>query len=168
MIKEILSKKSFINFSIVFFIFLLDRISKLIVLHLVDKNNNSELFSSKFLNIQLIWNEGVAFGLFSFEKENFYIILTFIILIIIIVIYFMIVKTDGIKKYPLILILGGAIGNVFDRIFYKAVPDFIDFHIGDFHWFIFNFADVFITLGVFFMILSEFIGNNNVKNYEKT
>tara|TARA_B100001564_G_C20620265_1_gene661997 strand:- start:945 stop:1451 length:507 start_codon:yes stop_codon:yes gene_type:complete len=167
MIKEILSKKSFLNFSIVFFIFLLDRISKLIVVHLVDKNNNSELFLSKFLNIQLIWNEGVAFGLLSFEKENLYNILTFIILIIIIVICFMIVKTDGIKKYPLILILGGALGNAYDRVFYKAVPDFIDLHIEESHWFIFNIADVFITFGVFFMILGEFIGKNKYEDYEK-
>ena len=75
----------------------------------------------------------------------------------------MIIKSDGFKKYSLLMILGGALGNVFDRLYYKAVPDFIDFHVGDFHWFIFNFADVFISLGVFFMILLEFLGNNKLK-----
>ena len=168
MIKKNFSKKTLINFLIIFFIFLIDRLSKFFVVHLVDKNNNSELFLSKFLNIQLIWNEGVAFGLFSFEKQNLYNILTFIILIITLLIIFMIVKTDGIKKYPLILILGGALGNVYDRIFYKAVPDFIDFHVGELHWFIFNIADVFITLGVFFMILGEFVGKTKHEDYEKT
>ena len=168
MIKKKLSKKTLINFLIIFFIFLIDRLSKFFVVHLVDKNNNSELFLSKFLNIQLIWNEGVAFGLFSFEKQNLYNILTFIILIITLLISFMIVKTDGIKKYPLILILGGALGNVYDRVFYKAVPDFLDFHVGELHWFIFNIADVFITLGVFFMILGEFVGKTKHEDYEKT
>ena len=85
----------------------------------------------------------------------------------IIVIVFMTINTQGLRKYSLLMILGGALGNVFDRIFYKAVPDFIDFHVGDFHWFIFNIADVFITLGVFFMILLEIIDNNKNKN-EKT
>tara|TARA_B100001248_G_C27392182_1_gene463111 strand:- start:3184 stop:3429 length:246 start_codon:yes stop_codon:yes gene_type:complete len=75
----------------------------------------------------------------------------------------MIFKSHGFKKYSLLMILGGALGNVFDRLYYKAVPDFIDFHVGDFHWFIFNFADVFISLGVFFMILLEFLGNNKLK-----
>tara|TARA_B100001109_G_scaffold250174_1_gene243035 strand:+ start:36 stop:542 length:507 start_codon:yes stop_codon:yes gene_type:complete len=168
MIKKNFSKKTLINFLIIFFIFLIDRLSKFFVVHLVDKNNNSELFLSKFLNIQLIWNEGVAFGLFSFEKQNLYNILTFIILIITLLISFMIVKTDGIKKYPLILILGGALGNVYDRVFYKAVPDFLDFHVGELHWFIFNIADVFITLGVFFMILGEFVGKTKHEDYEKT
>ena len=161
-------RKSFIIYSlIVFSIFLLDRLSKIYVIYLDKKFLGSELFSSKFLNISLIWNEGIAFGLLNFEKNNFYNLLTVLIMIIIIVIFFMAFNTKGLRKYSLLMILGGALGNVFDRIFYKAVPDFIDFHVGDFHWFIFNIADVFITLGVFFMILLEIIDNNKNKN-EKT
>ena len=168
MIKKILSKSFIISSLLVFSIFLLDRLSKIYVIYLNNKFLGSEIFSSEFLNITLIWNEGIAFGLFSFDEKYLYNILTLFIVIIVLIIFFMLIKSKGFKKYALLMILGGALGNVFDRIFYKAVPDFIDFHIGDFHWFIFNFADVFITLGVFFMILSEFIGNNNVKNYEKT
>ena len=156
-----------INLSLIILIFLFDRISKIYVIYLDKKFLGSEIFSSEFLNITLIWNEGIAFGLFSFDEKYFYNILTLFIVIIILIIFFMLIKSKGFKKYALLIILSGALGNVFDRIFYKAVPDFIDFHIGDFHWFIFNIADVFITLGVFFMILSEFIGNNNVKDYEK-
>ena len=115
----------------------------------------SEIFTSKFLNISLIWNDGIAFGLFSFTDRFYYNILTSIILIIILVIFFMLPKSEGLKKYSLLMILGGALGNVFDRIFTKAVPDFIDFHVGNFHWFIFNVADIFITIGVIFMILIE-------------
>ena len=160
MIIKNLGKNFFINLSLILLIFLLDRISKIYVIHLDKKFLGSEIFSSKFLNIHLFWNEGIAFGLFSFNDNYFYNILTFFILIIILLIIFMIIKSDGFKKYSLLMILGGAIGNFFDRIFYKAVPDFIDFHVGDFHWFIFNIADVFITLGVILMIILEFTDIN--------
>ena len=154
-----LSKNFLINLFVIATIFLLDRISKLYVIYLYNKNFNSEIFTSKFLNIYLIWNEGIAFGLFSFYQDNFYNILTVIILIIILIILFFLIKAEGLKKYALLMVFGGAIGNLFDRIFYKAVPDFIDFHVGNFHWFIFNVSDIFITVGVIFLIYLEFIDN---------
>ena len=160
MIEKILRKSFIISSLLVFSIFLLDRLSKIYVIYLDKKFLGSELFSSKFLNIRLIWNEGIAFGLLSFNETIFYNALTFLILIIILIIFFMLYKSNGIKKFSLMMILGGAIGNVYDRISYKAVPDFIDFHIGNFHWFIFNVADIFITLGVIFMIIIEITGNN--------
>ena len=155
MIEKILRKSFIISSLLIFSIFLLDRLSKIYVIYLDKKFLGSELLSSKFLNIRLIWNEGIAFGLLSFNETIFYNALTFLILIIILIIFFMLSKSNGIKKFSLMMILGGAIGNVYDRIFYGAVPDFIDFHIGNFHWFIFNFADIFITIGVVFMILLE-------------
>ena len=155
-----LGKNFYINLSFVILIFLIDRVSKIYVINLDKKFLGSEIFSSKYLNINLIWNDGIAFGLFSFEKSSLYNFLTLIIIAIIFLIIFMTAKAEGIKKYSLLMILGGAIGNVFDRLFNRSVPDFIDFHIGNFHWFIFNFADVFITIGVIFMILIEIIGNN--------
>ena len=160
-----LGKNFYINLSLVILIFLIDRISKIYVIFLDNKFLGSEIFSSKYLNITLIWNEGIAFGLLNFEKNYLYNILTIFILSVIILILFMIIKTEGLKKFSLLLILGGALGNIFDRIFYKAVPDFIDFHIGNFHWFIFNIADIFISVGVFFMILLELIGINE-KRYD--
>ena len=166
MIKKILSKSFIISSLLVFSIFLLDRLSKIYVIYLDKKFLGSELLSSKFLNIRLIWNEGIAFGLLSFNETIFYNALTFLILIIILIIFFMLSKSNGIKKFSLMMILGGAIGNVYDRIFYGAVPDFIDFHIGNFHWFIFNVADIFITLGVIFMIIIEITGNNKNNKYE--
>ena len=161
MITKNFSKKNFINFLIIFFIFFLDRISKFIVIYLADKDNSSELFLSKFLNIQLIWNDGIAFGLLSLNKDKSYDILTLFIFFIIVIIFFMMTKSEGLKRYSFLMILGGAVGNIFDRIFSKSVPDFIDFHIGNFHWFIFNTADIFITIGVFFVILSELFVNKN-------
>ena len=166
MIEKILRKSFIISSLLVFSIFLLDRLSKIYVIYLDKKFLGSELLSSKFLNIRLIWNEGIAFGLLSFNETIFYNALTFLILIIILIIFFMLSKSIGIKKFSLMMILGGAIGNIYDRIFYKAVPDFLDFHIGNFHWFIFNVADIFITLGVIFMIIIEITGNNKNKKYE--
>ena len=160
MIKKSLAKNFFINLSFILSIFLLDRISKIYVINLDKKFIGSEIFSSKYLNITLIWNEGIAFGFLSFDQENLYNLLTILIILIIFFILVMVLKSSGLKKLALVMILGGALGNVFDRILYKSVPDFIDFHVGEFHWFIFNIADIFITIGVFSMILFEFIGNN--------
>ena len=151
------TKTFYINLIIVLLIFILDRFAKIYVIYLDKLNSGSEIFSSKFLNIYLIWNEGIAFGLFSFDEKNLYNYLTILIFLIVIFILFLIIKSKGIKKYGLLMIFGGALGNLYDRIFYKAVPDFIDLHINNFHWFIFNIADIFITSGVFLMILSEFI-----------
>ncbi len=151
------------NLIIVFFIFALDRLSKLIVINLDKKNFSEEIFSSRFLDIQLTWNDGIAFGLLSFERENLYNVLTLIILVVILIIFIILIKSQGFKKFSYSMILGGAIGNVLDRLLYRSVPDFIDFHIGNFHWFIFNVADIFITMGVIFLILIEFTDNTEEK-----
>ena len=166
MISKYLNKNFYIKLTIITSIFLFDRITKLYVIYLNDIFLNSEIYTSKFLNISLIWNDGIAFGLFSFEESYIYNFITIIILTVIIFVLVMTIKSDGVKHYSLLIIFSGAIGNLYDRIFYNAVPDFIDIHMGEFHWFIFNIADIFITLGVFFMIFFELIGNNKEK-YEK-
>ena len=160
MILKNLNKSFLINLSLIFIIFLFDRISKIYVIYLDNKFLGSEIFTSKYLNFYLIWNEGIAFGLFSFETESLYNFLSIIILLIILFIFFMLKQATGLKKYSLLMILGGALGNFFDRLFYKAVPDFIDFHVGDFHWFIFNVADIFISIGVIFLISLELTAKN--------
>ena len=161
-----LGKNFIINLSLVLLIFLFDRLTKLYVIHLDKKFFGSEIYDSAYVNIYLVWNKGIAFGLFSFIKNNLYNYLSVFILIVLFVIFIMLLKSSGLKKYALIMILGGGLGNLYDRVLYKKVPDFIDFHIGEFHWFVFNLADVFITLGVFFMILLEILGNNKNKKYE--
>ncbi len=160
MILKNLNKSFLINISFIFLIFLIDRISKIYVINIDKKLLGSEIFSSKYLNISLIWNEGIAFGLLSFDQENLYNLLTLLIILIILIIFRMILKSSGLKKIALMMILGGALGNVIDRILYKAVPDFIDFHVGNFHWFIFNVSDIFITLGVIWMVILELIDNS--------
>ena len=163
MILKNLNKSFLINLVLIFLIFILDRISKIYVIYLNKEFFGSEILSSKFLNIRLIWNEGIAFGLLSFNQNSLYNLVSFLIFLIIIIIFFMILKSERLKKYSLLMILGGALGNFFDRVFYKSVPDFIDLHIGNFHWFIFNIADIFITLGVIFMIFLEFTDMNYKK-----
>ena len=160
MIFKFLSKNFYISFSIVALIYFLDRLTKIYVIQL-DKNNfGSDIFNSAYLNIVLIWNKGIAFGLLSFSETHLYNILSLIISIIVLILVIMSLKSHGFKRYSLLMIVGGALGNLHDRIFFNAVPDFIDFHVGNFHWLIFNIADIFISLGVFFMILIELIDNN--------
>ena len=149
----------------VLIIFLIDRASKIYILQLAEQDNIVDIYLTSYLNLYLIWNKGIAFGLFSFNENYIYNIITVIIILVIIVILAMIVKTQGFKKFLLITILGGSLGNVFDRIYYSAVPDFIDFHINDFHWFIFNFADIFITIGVLGLIFDEIL--YSIKKNEK-
>ena len=166
MILKFLSKNFYISFSIVTLIYFLDRLSKIYIIQL-DKNNlGLDIFNSAYLNIVLIWNEGIAFGLLSFNESYLYNIISLVIAIIIIVLVIMSLKNQGFRRYSLLMIVGGALGNLHDRIFFNAVPDFIDFHIGNFHWFIFNVSDIFISIGVFGMILVEV--TNKGKNQNET
>ena len=163
MIFKFLSKNFYISFSIVALIYFLDRLTKIYVIQL-DKNNlGSDIFNSAYLNIILIWNKGIAFGLFSFDESHLYNILSLIISIIVVILVIMSLKSHGFKRYSLLMIVGGALGNLHDRIFFNAVPDFIDFHVGNFHWFIFNVSDIFITLGVISMIILELADNKTEK-----
>ena len=158
-------KNFYISLLVPIFIFTLDRISKIYVINLSKNLFNTELFSSKFLNVSLIWNEGIAFGLFSTSQEYWYNFLTIVISFVALVILLMSARQDGAQKYFLLIVFGGALGNLYDRVFFKAVPDFIDLHAGNFHWFIFNVADIFITFGLIMLILWEILPLK--KNYEK-
>tara|TARA_B100000780_G_C20901149_1_gene358668 strand:- start:145 stop:636 length:492 start_codon:yes stop_codon:yes gene_type:complete len=148
-------KNIVINITIVLTIFLLDRFTKNYILDLVELDTSLNIYLNEYLNLYLIWNKGIAFGLFSFDQSSIYNTITIIILIITIIILVMIWKADGLKKYSLIFVFGGSLGNIFDRVYYSAVPDFIDLHINNFHWFIFNVADIFISLGVILLIITE-------------
>ena len=152
-------KKILIYFFLVVIIFSLDRISKLYVLSLLETNNMIDIYITSFLNLYLVWNKGIAFGLFSFDENALYKFITLLITLIILIIFVMMIKTENYKVYFLISILGGSLGNLFDRIYYSAVPDFIDFHIKGFHWFVFNVADIFITLGILCLIIAEMFPN---------
>ena len=156
----------FIKWSIIFVIFSLDRISKTYVINLFNETKFNEIYLTEFLNIYFIWNEGIAFGLLNFNEHSFYKIITLIITIVSIIIFIFAMKTKNYKGYFFAIIFGGAIGNLYDRVRFSAVPDFIDLHIGNYHWFIFNVADIFISLGIICLIFDELFINkkNNEKN----
>ena len=160
-------KKISIYLFLVIVIFLLDRISKIYILNLAEINNLTDIYLTSFLNIYLIWNNGIAFGLLPLDKNLLYNAVTLLIAFINILILIMIVNYNDYRSFFLIMILGGSLGNLFDRIYFKAVPDFIDIHYGDFHWFVFNVADIFITIGVLCLILNEMFINKDIKNENK-
>ena len=135
-------KKIILNSIIILIIFLIDRISKIYILKIAELGNTVDIYVTQYLNLYLIWNKGIAFGLFSFNESIIYNVITIIIVVITIVVLIMVIKNENFKRYPLMLIFGGAIGNLFDRIYYSAVPDFIDFHVNEYHWFVFNAADI--------------------------
>ena len=145
-------------------IFLIDRLTKLYILNLAETENSVDIYLTSYLNLYLIWNKGIAFGLLSMNESMIYNIITVIIGVIIIIILFTIWKNNNIQKYFLVLIAGGALGNFYDRIVYTAVPDFIDLHFNGLHWFVFNVADIFITVGIFCLILVELFYNNKITN----
>ena len=160
-------KKFSLNVLILVTVFIIDRLTKHYILNLAEVKNSVDIYVTSYLNLYLIWNKGIAFGLLSMNESIIYNFITIIISIIILIIFFMIWKNDNIQRFFLALIAGGALGNFYDRIVYTAVPDFIDIHFQGFHWFVFNIADIFITIGVFCLILVEFFNNNKIINEKK-
>ena len=154
-------KTILLNFIIVLVVFFLDRLSKNYILNIVEIDNTIDIYINSYLNLYLIWNKGIAFGLFTFDNNIAYNLISAIIALISLTIIILIVKNDGIKKYALMFVLGGALSNLFDRVYYSSVPDFIDLHIKEFHWFVFNVADIFITFGVICLIFVELFYNKS-------
>ena len=150
-------KKNIFDISFIFTIFFIDRLSKILIINLekVYGIKNYELTS--FLNLELIWNDGIAFGLLSFNDNFYYNLITLIIVIITTIIFILMLRSSGLEKYSFLMVFGGSLGNIFDRIYYSSVPDFIDVHINNFHWFIFNLADIYISIGVICLIIDEVI-----------
>ena len=155
--------KILVYISLVFFVFALDRISKTIILNVLDNRGNVDIFINSFFSLFLVWNKGIGFGLFSFEKNYIYDGITLFIFIINIIIVYLIYKEKSPKTYFLSIILGGSLGNLFDRYYYSAVPDFIDLNYKGYHWFIFNVADIFITLGIICLIFAELFNYKKIK-----
>ena len=164
-------KKFFIYLILIVIVFFLDRISKIYVISLFEENYSLDININDFINIVLVWNSGIGFGLLSFKDSLIYNFITILIIFINLVIIYFIINYQDIRSLFLSLILGGSLGNLFDRLNYSAVPDFIDINYKTFHWFIFNVADIFITLGVICLIFVElFLNKSDVKNkfkYEK-
>ncbi len=155
--------KKVILISVIFF---LDRITKVYLLNLQEDGIDINFYVNSFLNLYLIWNNGIGFGLAAMESNVYYHAITFVIILVNIALLFFLLKSKGIDAYLLSLVIGGSLGNLFDRLYYYAVPDFIDLHIGNYHWFIFNVADIFITLGIIGLILAEILKKKKIATDE--
>ena len=151
------SKKIILYFVTVFFIFLVDRISKLYILSILENFGNVNININSYINFVLVWNSGIAFGLLSFDQSEIYNLITIFIIFINLLIVYLIIKIKDIRAYFFLIVLGGSLGNLFDRIYYSAVLDFIDISFKNFHWFIFNVADIFISIGIICLIFAELL-----------
>ena len=158
---NIKTKNFLLYFSIFIIIFLIDRVSKIYIINLANTSSILDIQVNDYLNIFLIWNTGIGFGLFSSGNSMFYNIITFLILMINFIIIYLIYTSDNLKRLIFVVILGGSSGNLFDRAYYSAVPDFIDLNYNGYHWFVFNFADIFISIGIFCLIFMEILNYKN-------
>ena len=150
-------KKTILYFVTVFFIFLVDRISKIYILSILENFGNVNININSYINFVLVWNSGIAFGLLSFDQSEIYNLITIFIIFINLLIVYLIIKLKDIRAYFFLIVLGGSLGNLFDRIYYSAVLDFIDISFKNFHWFIFNVADIFISIGIICLIFAELL-----------
>ena len=150
------------NIIIILTIFSFDRATKIYLINLQASGTDIDLYIYSFLNFYLVWNTGIGFGLASMETNIYYHVLTTIIAIVNIVLIFFLMKSKGIYTYLFALIIGGSLGNLYDRIYFYAVPDFIDLHLGNYHWFIFNIADIFITVGIIGLIYVELLKKEKI------
>ena len=155
-----LKKQFILNSIIIFIIFFLDRLSKFYILNIAENEGTVNITINSFLNIILVWNSGIGFGLLQFDQTFIYNLITILIAIINVVIIYLLIYADKLNKFFFSMILGGSIGNLYDRIYYSAVPDFIDLNYNGYHWFVFNVADIFITVGIFTLIFSEIFKKN--------
>ena len=153
--------KIFIYIAIILLVLTLDRVSKTIILNILENTGKVDIYINSFLSLYLVWNKGIGFGLFSYDQSSIYNGITLFIFFINLIILYLIYRENTPKTYFLAIILGGSCGNLFDRYYYSSVPDFIDLNYEGYHWFIFNVADIFITLGIICLILDEFL------NYKK-
>ncbi len=147
------NKKKIYLFIFVLVLFTIDRVSKILILKNFLNNSSSEIYINSFLNFSLVWNSGIGFGILQLEANIFYLLISIIITAInLILIYWMLSSSNYLESIFISIILGGALGNLFDRYYYSSVPDFIDLHYESFHWFTFNIADIFITIGIIGLI----------------
>ena len=163
---KFLNKKIFFYFLITLLIFTLDRISKIYVINIAETYGKVDIYLNQFVNIILVWNTGIGFGLLSFEKQFAYNLITLLIVMVNFVILYLGIKSNNFKGLLFFVILGGSLGNLFDRLYYSAVPDFIDINYNNFHWFIFNVADIFISTGIICLIFVELFFNKEEKKNE--
>jgi len=158
-----LKKQFILNSLIIFFIFFLDRLSKIYILNIVENEGIVDITINSYLNIILVWNAGIGFGLFQLDQAFAYNLITILIFLINLIIIYLLFYSDEFHKIFFSMILGGSLGNFYDRVYYSAVPDFIDLNYNGYHWFVFNVADIFISIGIISLIFFEIFKKKNEK-----
>jgi signal peptidase II len=153
-------KNNYIFVIIILLMFAMDRFSKEYVIDFFLSYKEQSYYLYPFLNLTLIWNTGMAFGLFESESNTYHFISALIVVVIVFLIIWLFKSKIFIEKIALSVVIGGALGNLFDRIKFNAVPDFIDLHYRDFHWFVFNVSDIVITIGIILLLLSDILKKN--------
>ena len=151
---KIITKNNLYCLIVIFIIFFLDRYAKLFILNNFTDNT---YYLNDYINFDLVWNRGIGFGLLASDSSMIYNFITFLIGAVILALLYLVINSKTLDKLIFSIIIGGALGNFYDRLIYKAVPDFIDLHYNNFHWFVFNLADIFISLGIFFLLLDGFL-----------
>ena len=159
-----IKSKYLIYISIIIVIFFLDRFSKIYIINLAENLSNLNISITSYLNIILVWNAGIGFGLLQLEEQVAYNLTTALIILVNLVIIYLLFKSENLHKFVFSLILGGSFGNLFDRVYYSAVPDFIDINYKGYHWFVFNVADIFISIGIICLLLLEIFGKKKNEN----
>ena len=158
LVNKFYKKENVYSIILISLLFLLDRISKIEILKNFSENT---FFINNYINFDLTWNTGIGFGLLSNESSLIYHIITILIASVLFFLFYILIFSEKLEKLIFSIIIGGALGNFYDRLFYNAVPDFIDLHYNNFHWFTFNFADIFITIGIIFMLTIEVFKKND-------
>jgi len=159
----IVNKTNILNFLLIAAIFLIDRFSKIKVINYVLSGNNN-VYVNEYLNLDLVWNRGIGFGFFDLDAGIFYHLISLIVFFVILLLIYLMIKSNEFDKFLYSIVLGGAFGNLYDRVLYFSVPDFIDIHFNDYHWFTFNIADIFISAGIILILLKEMIFKKNEKS----
>jgi len=150
-------KQNILSLLILSGVFATDRLSKQLILSATNSLGELNIKINSIINFNLVWNDGIAFGLLSFEEPLYYNFITILIILVTLFIILLSFRVDGFEKYCFLIIIGGSLGNIFDRLYYRSVIDFIDININNYHWFIFNVADIFISIGVIMLIFQEFL-----------
>ena len=154
---KIATKNNLYCLIVILIIFFLDRYTKLLIL---DNFSENTYYLNDYINLDLIWNIGIGFGFLSTDSFLIYNLITLLIGLVILSLFYFLVLSEIIDNLIYSVIIGGALGNFYDRLVYNAVPDFIDLHYKNFHWFTFNVADIFITIGILIFILRSFFVKN--------
>ena len=154
---KIVTKNNLYCLVVISIIFFLDRYTKLFIINNFTENT---YYLNNYINLDLVWNTGIGFGLFSSNSDIIYNLTSLLIILVIICLIYFLILSEKYEKIIYSIIVGGALGNFYDRMFFKAVPDFIDLHYKNFHWFTFNLADIFITLGIIAFLFKEIFKAN--------